>query len=143
MTGTVKIIPYGIDNIRTICPTYSNRPSLNRLKNLDIRFISKEKTSILKQITKSVLFLTRAKIIHLDIKPSNFLLKITNENDLKVVLTDFGISQNNACKCEPCPCIDGNVVDCKAPKLKIPDFLRNEHKNPRFGFEIYNMSKFR
>ena len=140
MIGTVKIIRYGINNILTISLTYPNRVSLNRLKNQDMRFISKEKTSILQQITKSVLFLTRAKIIHLDIKPSNFLLKITNENDLKVVLTDFGISQNNACKCEPCPCIDGNVGDCKAPKLKIPDFLRNEHLNPRFGFELHNLS---
>lgn len=113
-----------------------NLASLNRLENQNMRFISKEKTSILNQITKSVLFLNRAKIIHLDIKPSNFLLKTINDNELKVVLTDFGISQNIACDCKPCPCINGNVSDCEVPGLEIPDFLRNKHQNPRLGFKV-------
>ena len=97
-----------------------NLESLNRLENKDMRFISKEKTSILKQMTKAVLFLNKAKIIHLDIKPSNFLLKINEENVLKVVLTDFGISQSIACGCKPCSCsTEGKITDCEAPDLNI------------------------
>ena len=85
-----------------------------------MRFISKEKTSILEQITRAVLFLNRAKIIHLDIKPSNFLMKINEENVLKVVLTDFGISQSIACDCKPCSCsIGGKITDCEVPDLDI------------------------
>ena len=102
-----------------------------------MRFISNEKTSILKQITKAVIFLNRAKIIHLDIKPSNFLLKILDENELKVVLTDFGISQNISCECEPCPCINGDISDCKAPDLGLPDFyLTNDRQMLRPGFKL-------
>ena len=112
-----------------------NLDSLNRIENQDIRFISNEKTSILKQITKAVIFLNRAKIIHLDIKPSNFLLKITEENQLKVVLTDFGISQNISCEGEPCPCLNGAISDCKAPNLDLP-FDFNGRQTIRQGFKL-------
>ena len=114
-----------------------NLVSLNRIEKQDMRFISNEKTSILKQITKAVLFLNRTKIIHLDIKPSNFLLKMTKDNGLKVVLTDFGISQNISCDCEPCPCINGDISDCKAPDLVLPNFyLTNDRTVLRQGFKL-------
>ena len=114
-----------------------NLASLNRIEKQDMRFISNEKTSILKQITKAVLFLNRTKIIHLDIKPSNFLLKITGDNELKVVLTDFGISQNISCECEPCPCINGDISDCKAPDLVSPDFyFTNDRQMLRPGLKL-------
>ena len=118
-----------------------NLESLNRMENQDMRFISNEKTSILKQITKAVMFLNRAKIIHLDIKPSNFLLKITEENELKVVLTDFGISQNISCECEPCPCLNGDILNCNAPELVLPfelksfDFINGRQKL-RQGYKL-------
>ena len=114
-----------------------NLESLNRMENQDMRFISNEKTSILKQITKAVMFLNRAKIIHLDIKPSNFLLKITEENELKVVLTDFGISQNISCECEPCPCFDGDILGCRGPELKLPhDFTVSGRQKLRQVFKL-------
>ena len=54
--------------------------------------------SLFDQICKTVEFLHKEQIIHLDLKPANFLIKSDGKGDFdlnKFKLTDFGFSQNH------------------------------------------------
>lgn len=51
------------------------------------------KNAILEQATKGIQYLHRLNIIHRDLKPQNILLCALNEEELRVKISDFGVSK--------------------------------------------------
>ena len=64
--------------------------------NRDLSFIYPERKVIAQNIISSVRFLHSLYIVHLDLKPANFLIRHKNQNKIEAVLIDFGISQSLA-----------------------------------------------
>jgi serine/threonine protein kinase len=82
--------------------------------------------NIFRQIVKGINFIHKKKIIQRDLKPSNILLKIQNDNNYTVKIADFGLSRKYSLPNE----------------RYSPDFGTLNYKPPEIllGSDVYNIT---
>ncbi|QLQ79307.1 hypothetical protein HG537_0B06550 [Torulaspora globosa] len=83
------------------------------------------------QLAQGLQFLHRQGIIHRDIKPQNILIQYQNSSEIRLIITDFGISYD---------CHDTMQIKNEPPDQKITDVSTSIYKAPELLFGVKNYS---